>query len=289
MLSKNVALKKWFSEAAKLEPKPLAIPLVHLLADAKDVAELIDQYWEPTAELPGLNYAGSSLPPNVGGEIRELIEAVEEAEEHCKRVITEDYDLNLLMQRGLFLLGEISAAMEWCLCLKYLHEDHVIPKPGIVEIGSDINSPKELSRALSDFAKLGVAWKSALIEFGGFDLSYLDEATDIAARLETLEHTYAPDTKEAREAVAQRDQLSNLLLQRLRLVRAAARFVFRHHSDIVRKFGSQYTHRLHTARRRAEIVGHVLQEKVVGLGRRKSYAAMKGVNVYTPLRFVPYV
>jgi len=103
-------------------------------------------------------------------------------------------------------------------------------------------------------AALATKYRDALTKLQGFDIALIDEARTLAAALRqqsaaALTRTNA-DTQ--REALALRNRLLTLLIERVKRVRRAAAYVFRNQPDIVRKFTSAFERRQRASRRRAK-------------------------------------
>ena len=148
------------------------------------------------------------------------------------------------------MLNEITATIDWQLddgrsedadqdlaALKADHED-------------DSNSADSLAQALYDYASLAKTLKDRIAGLGGFDVALIDEAFDLAEKLGGVGAQPSPN-KEATAAKLLRDQMASMLQQKMRLVRGAARFVFRGQPQIARQASSAYERRRRAASRRA--------------------------------------
>ena len=93
--------------------------------------------------------------------------------------------------------------------------------------------------------RAGVAMSLGL---GGFDDGLIDEAFALAKTLRTLPAISPAASASARDALLRRNRLLQLLDQYVGRVRSAARFVFRHHPEIVRQATSAYARRLRVQR-----------------------------------------
>jgi len=84
----------------------------------------------------------------------------------------------------------------------------------------------------------------------GFKLEYLDEASTTAAQLRQKPARAAAMAEDAAAWIGLRNQLTNLLQDRVRKNNAAGKLVFRDRPDIARKFASAYerTRRAETRR-----------------------------------------
>ncbi|HEY5959423.1 MAG TPA: hypothetical protein VIV60_22850, partial [Polyangiaceae bacterium] len=85
---------------------------------------------------------------------------------------------------------------------------------------------------------------------GGFQVSLVDEAELLAKQLRERPTTPAP-AENTRRALDTRNRIATLLLDRMTLVRSAARFVFRNHPEIARQSSSAFLRKRRAAARRA--------------------------------------
>jgi hypothetical protein len=153
-------------------------------------------------------------------------------------------------ERAEFVLGEITAALEWLLddgvdddrdrqlaALKAEHAD-----------GS--NSTDALAAELADYAALARQEQKGLEGLGGFDVAMIDEAKSLPRLLR--ERPTTPTTPEVtRRALDVRNRIATLLVERMSTVRSAARFVFRNHPEVAREAGSAYSRKRRAAARRS--------------------------------------
>jgi hypothetical protein len=109
-----------------------------------------------------------------------------------------------------------------------------------------------LAGALDDYAHLAERYRDALDGLGGFSAAQIDESREVAAELRGRPAQVMVLSAEARQALDRRNKLAAVLLDRMSLVRAAARFVFRSAPEIVREATSTYERRKRAASRRAK-------------------------------------
>ena len=120
------------------------------------------------------------------------------------------------------------------------------------ELNDDTSTLLGLAAALTDYASLADHYRDELDGLGEFDVATIDEAKALAT---TLRERVAKRTSDAKkrssEALEWRNRLATVLAQEVANVRAAARFVFRHHPTIRREAASAYERRVRAARQRA--------------------------------------
>jgi hypothetical protein len=106
--------------------------------------------------------------------------------------------------------------------------------------------------AFTDYASLADHYRDELDGLGEFDVATIDEAKALATTLRERVAKRSSDAKKrSTEALEWRNRLATVLAQEIASVRAAARFVFRHHPTIRREAASAYERRVRAARQRA--------------------------------------
>lgn len=112
-------------------------------------------------------------------------------------------------------------------------------------------SSDALAAELADFVNLGRAYEDDLAAIDGFDVALLDEGGELVARVRERS-AKGESSLDARRthAIRRRNGLVTVLLQRVALVRGAAKYVFRHHPAIVREVTSAYERRKRAQTRR---------------------------------------
>ena len=88
---------------------------------------------------------------------------------------------------------------------------------------------------------------------GGFDAALIEEARALAKKLRerSAQKLVGVPPGEQRAALELRNRVATLLHDRMNRVRAAARFVFRHDPDLVRRVTSAYQRQRRNAANRA--------------------------------------
>ncbi len=214
-----------------------------LLHEAPLVANFVERYWHPTVDrftkavaLPGLESASKRLPPSAPTEIRELVVLVREAHDAWIRDAAPSADDP--MTRGWFVLGEIQSALTF-------HFDDGVEDERDAQLArvreahaSDGQSAEDLASALDDYAAVARPYAAELHGVGGFDEALIAEATSLAAALRERPEQRAEAARSSRASIDLRNRYAALLASRVADVRAAARFVFRHHPKVALEAGS---------------------------------------------------
>jgi hypothetical protein len=249
-------LDKWHKAATELVEVRASFspPIRVILGEAVDVARFTQAYWEPVKDTagkilrPGLALAGVKLPTTIGAEILELQDALQTAQtDYLLTVAPAQPDVRA---RGEFVLAEISAAIEWLLD-DGVEDDRDKQLAALKSEYSDGSASTDtLAAELSDYAELAQREAVGLDGLGGFDLSLIGEAAELARQLRERPTTPAP-AENARRALDLRNRVATLLVDRIATVRAAARFIFRNQPEIARQVGSAYVRRKRASARRS--------------------------------------
>jgi hypothetical protein len=251
----------WTERAWQLDADdvvPLRVPLHVLTGEAVDVARFFQRRWSAERDssgkvvLPGLELCKGrgGITPDLGQEILELQQQVQTAQAAYLLTISPRPEA-APTERAQFVLGEISAALEW------LMDDGVGDKKDaqldrLSETYRNAASQDALASALDDYVALASRYRDDLDGLGDFDVAWLDEAKTLAVRLrERSAERVAPQSPTGEERAQElRARLASMLMQRMNAVRSAAQFVFRHHPTIVREVTSAYERRRRAAWRR---------------------------------------
>lgn len=244
------ALSRWKTRAVSIRARARQArpPLSLLYEEALDLARFHARYWKTERDASGRvvrrgleqavrpNAPKDDLNEATGSEIVSLVEAAQEA--HVAYLLWTEPLPNDQGERGLFVLSELTAALEW-LFEERLEGDEAEANPPVGAQAEEPETVDELVRALEEYAKLAEPYRRELDRLGGFDASLIDEAHELAATLwaRSLESMHSAD---AASALALRGKIVDLLLGRMDLVRAAARFVFRREPEILREAMSTY-------------------------------------------------
>jgi len=190
----------------------------------------------------------SRLPAIVGDEILTLHDLVQKAQTAYLLAIAPPTEGT---ERAELVLDELSAAIEW-VCDDGVLDDKDAKLAAIVDAHRDDNDSEDaLASELADYVGLALELKDDLTNIGAFDPALIDEGQRLVLALRERSAIRARGrTGEAATLLLQRNQLAALLVQRITRVRAAARYVFRHHDDIVKQVTSAYQRRRRAAARR---------------------------------------
>lgn len=246
-------IEKWRPAAAQAgHPTNLRVPFDVLLTEAVAAAKFGNLYWEATERRPGLSSAGSKLPRTICEEILSLRRAVQDAQTAYLLIVDPKTDTKTLLAEGRNALSEITAVLEW-------HLDDGIEDEADIQLANlkanhkdDTDSAASLAQALHDYGTLAKPLNEQLQGLGNFDASLIDKALQLADQLGAVSLAPNVRSEEAKNAKYLRDQLSSLLQQKIRLVRAAARFVYRDHPEIYREVTSTYERRRRAAAKRVK-------------------------------------
>ncbi len=253
----SATLRKWEAAARALEEDPGSprMPLHVLLGEAVDVARFFQSYYETEVgpgnieARPGLEQAvsGGQFREELGQEILELQEATQVAQTAYLLTVSRPESP---MDRAQFVLGELRAALEFIFDDGVDDEDDVRVER-LAQAHANALSQDAVALALEDYAGLAEMHRERIAELGAFEIGMIQEARELAANLRALsaERLAGTVNDEQRRALDLRNRLAALLHQRMQLVRAAARYVFRHHPDIAKRATSAYQ-RQRTARHR---------------------------------------
>ncbi len=259
----NAMLEKWEREAWALgyDPGSPKIPLHVLLGEAVDIVRFFHTHDETRLDAkgqvvrPGLDQAflDGPLHRNLGQEILELREATQAAQ--------SAYLLTLSVRespagRASFVLKELRAALEFILAHS-VEDGSDIRLERLVRAHPNPTSQDALAAALSDCAGLAGMRREQLDALGAFESGMIDEAIALAAELraKSADRHAGTARDKQRRALSLRNRLAALLHRRMQLVRALARYVFRHDPKVVRRVTSSYQRQRNARYRRASIAG----------------------------------
>ncbi|WP_437726007.1 hypothetical protein [Sorangium sp. So ce861] len=266
-MTKKSDIERWSDVVQQMNAAELpanTVPLHVLLGEAVDVAKFFEKYWKTQIDAQkrvtrlGLESAvpkdskkgdAARLGPKTAEEILSLQRATQEAQTRYLLTVEKNKSPR---ERGKFLLGEIWATLSFYFDDGVEDErDEMLARIDAAHAG-DPDTADALASALHDYATLGEKHRDALDGLGGFKAEYLDEARAVAAELRSLPAQAEAISRQAQEALLLRNKLAALLVERMGLVRSAARFVFRSQPEIVREVTSAYERRKRAAARRSK-------------------------------------
>lgn len=241
------------------EQMSLRVPLHVLGGEAVDVARFGQRYWAAERESeslrvirPGLELAGAGLDQEIVADILTLQSAIQESQTEYLLALAPTRAA-VATDRARFVLGEITAALEWLFDDGIEDERDTQLRHVVDAHRDDSTSQDSLAGELDDFLLLATRYREQLARIGAFEISYLDEGRTLAQMLR--ERTATPVTSGQLESLLERrDRLAGLLQFKINRLRAAARFVFRNHPAIAREVASSYEPNRRAEARRAAIV-----------------------------------
>lgn len=245
------SLQRWNAAAMKLdrsEVSSVGMPIDVFLLEADAAARFVDLYWEAAGDgsRPGLSMLAKQLGVRIADEISSLVRACRAV--HTRILWPEDTlaERGELVARARFLKAELAAGCEFVAGCDLVAGDVLSKRVKIAlaqakeRAGTD-NTVANLVQSLADYAGIATTIIDRLVELGDFDAGMIEEAKKLMGR---LGRSGSPQPgRPVSPDVDLRNRLLCLLSLRLRKVRSAARYVFRNHPDIARKFSSTYQRR----------------------------------------------
>lgn len=258
----SAEVERWRAEAMALTAAEVGrltrLPFSVAVGEAVDVVQFYDQHWKAqrqggTVVMPGFELVAGKPNPliqkGLGADIFSLVQAVGHA--HANYQLAVERLPATPLERGHELLSELRAS------LVYLFDDGVEDQEDarlakLADVHADSRFTLDgLAVALTDYGTMANLHRAALEGLGTFSVATIDEALALVDTLRLRSPTPASQTEEARAAKDLRDRLLTLMDVRVRAVRAAARYVFRGHPELVRDVGSSHERRRRAAARRA--------------------------------------
>lgn len=286
------AVARWLEEAALMgEIEAPKLPMHVLLGEARDVARFVEKYAEPQIDTvtkkvrrPGLkdgNFDGETrISDETADEIRALELAVDEADADYRAAVAAIEPKEDPRGRALFILGEIRGALEWVLDAQGEGDPRMDVLAG--EFESVPGTADALASALRAYGRLAEEEKARLAKLPSFDASLIDEVELLADEMRERAPGVERDAR-SDEALAHRNALAAVLVERMRKVRAAARWVFRSFPVIQREATSAYARRAKTRSRRkhqeAQVLRVFLDRSRLTVQRGARAARVGGVGV----------
>jgi hypothetical protein len=239
---KGPAFEKWsrvasdFGGASVESPR---VPLQVLWDEAVDLAHLLRDTWDGFPGVDGKvvtpGFSGLLRRANVATELLELVAAIQHADTSYR--LTEARG-RAPMPEAQQVLSELRAALAWVAREPGAQKVREVSQR-LGRIHGRARSLFVLAAALCDYAELAERQSAKLHVVAGFDRGLVREARALAAALrehhaEASAHT---DRRKWREA---RDRLVLVLGDRVAEVRLAARYLFRHHPELLRRATSAY-------------------------------------------------
>ena len=251
----NQDVKRWTEEAMKQEEiNPVNMPIDVFLLEADGMTRFIKLFWEPAEDgsRPGLSTVANQLAETTADDISSLVRACRTV--HTRILWPEDLlaDRKGLVKRARFLVDELSAACDFAA-------DDGLPEPLDValseakERANADDTVANLVQTLADYADIAASIQERLAALGDFDTAVIEEAKQLVEKLS--EGGPPQPGRPSSPEIDLRNRLLSLLVQQVRKVRAAVRYVFRRHPDIVRKVSSAYQRRKRSVTRKKKEEG----------------------------------
>jgi hypothetical protein len=246
-------VQEWNQRAWAMEAweERLTVPFHVLVGEAVDVARFAQRHWEPVVGssgheiTPGLKgvVANGSFGAGTISELLELVDVLQHAQT-TYRLLVSGAKAAVPLERVQFVLSELRATLEWCFDDDQLTEEDA-QLENLATVHEGAVSHDALAAALFDYAEMSERCRDKLVGLGGFDGSVIEEARALAAQLraQSAGPARTPPKPAEREALELRNRLATLLGERVTRVRAAARFAFRRHPELVRQASSTYARR----------------------------------------------
>jgi len=250
MSSDNPRIARFERQIRALKARKPSLPLRKLLLEAQVLAEFVEQHWEPRRAgrvlLPGLRVAvgAGGINRDVVRDLRDLADAVQSAAAELEATKPNVAPVPLSEARR--VLRELRAPLRFLL-----------GGPGAtarvfakLEQRSRPRSAYALASALEAHAALAETHAEKLARLGTFATDLPEQARRLASSLRAPRRDIAAArTRHAK--MRMRDALATLLMDRVRAVRSAARFVFREQPQIAKKATSDYERKRKRKNRRA--------------------------------------
>lgn len=252
--------ERWEAAAAKVPADaPRAnVPWSVLMDEAVDLARFVRNHWDPKATgldgvRPGLSAIADRFPKGIADELLELQHLAERA--HTAYILaTSPLTPEKLFDKGEAALTELDRALDF-------HFDDGVFNEGDAQLAKlreahpDPRSHAAMASALMEYAALAEAHREGLSTVGTFDLKTIEEARALAQGLRDLPSVAerARPTEDGERQRALRDGFAALLVERIRRVRSAARWVFRAHPEVVKLSTSAYERRRRADSRREKV------------------------------------
>ena len=248
----------WHAQEAK---EILPLPFTVLAAEALDALRFAQRYWDPSEDREsaeqrrGLSSAvrDGRFSATIRCDLSELYDALQQAQ--TRYHLLSKKSRVAPVERAHFAWDELKAALEWYFGDAQPSDEGMVLK-ALAETHAGARSHDAVASALFDYAELAERNKGSLDGLGGFDVALIDQARELAQRLR--EQSAGPSclssSPRVRAALLLRNRLGSMVHDRILLIRAAARFVFRGQADILKQVSSAYSRkrRAENRKRRAQ-------------------------------------
>jgi len=241
-------LVKWKPQAAALGnvSNPLHVPYQTALKEAVIAACFQKDNWLPAEGRPGLVRVKAKLPEATAEELTSLVRGVQAA--HTDYLLIVDPKVVQYGDDARSVVGKLEAVIEFTLD-DGVEEEADVQLAQLKKFDADAGeSSTALSQSLSNYAALAETLKPRLIEADSeFDVNLIAKARELSQLL-LVTPGQPTNAGAAGEAKLLRDQMLVLMMNRVRAIRSAARYLYGDHPELVRQVTSAYERR-----RRAEL------------------------------------
>jgi len=265
--------ERWYREAMRVESaeNPLSTPYEVFLEEARGAASFLTRYWKPTETTPGLMRLRRRLPLATAQEIHELLSAVQIAQTEATLTVVAGPSLT---DRAEEIVTELSLALSFTLDDGVEDDDDARFARVRASHAKRGDGPAAVGQDLLNHATLAARLRERLVhDDEEFDAGLIDEGLLLAAKLTATSLRPPPvepaETPAANDAtntadtagvtadapvdpLALRNRLLRLLVNRVALVRRAARRVFAKLPDVLAEVTSAYEREKRAERRKAQ-------------------------------------
>lgn len=263
----------WTSTAASLDASEVSstLPVAVLTGESVDVAKFVRARWLPVRDAttkavvtPGLSSAvRADQKPTAFAAVPTLHEGIAQEILTLRALVQEAHTEALLSAKSSgdaahprfeaeTLAADLRGAAE-----SYLDDGVETDEDAQLRAVNDAhaNDPSTddaLAGALDDYATFVETLLPGIDGYADFSASWITRARELSAALRVAPAVGGGAVRAPNPLVDVRNRLGTLLLRRMTLVRAKARFVFRKHPAVAREATSAYQRRRRTALRRAK-------------------------------------
>lgn len=263
--------ERWYREAVRIESaeNPLSTPYEVFLEEARGAASFLTRYWKRTATTPGLMRLRRRLPLATAQEILELLAAVQTAQTEATLTVVAGPSLT---DRAEEIVTELSSALAFTLDDGVEDDDDARLARVRAFHAKRGDGPAAVGQDLLNHATLAARLRERLVhDDEEFDAGLIDEGLLLAAKLTATSLRPPPAEPAATngaaattgdadaegsdadvDPLALRNRLLRLLLNRVALVRRAARRVFAKHPEVLAEVTSAYEREKRAERRKAQ-------------------------------------
>ena len=234
----------------KNDVKGIRMPIKIFFNEAIETALAMQNHWEASKTRPGMVVMADFMSLADAIHLISLAGVGTYIQGRIIFLNTKTSEKKELMERAFFIFSEIKPALEFILDDGVTESaDHALA--GAKSRLSEDHSVGTVVQGLVDLSEIAEEKKDQLRMLGDFDLNLIEEAKELAKEIGLVGPVRIDD--EVSENIKLRNRVCHLVNTRVREIRRAARYVFRKHPDIVRKFTSTYQRRRRLENRRKKL------------------------------------